>query len=331
METQKDPSDIAAAIATYQPTAYEDVSWPRIEGGVQQDESFQQTEFETIDTGVQFVADPMFQDFTEEFAEQAREKEMALDASPSHQEQLQSEFVNGQQDEALSSKVEDSTEETVALDGSNESAEFVADGLEGLSHVEENSTSLDAGADETTEIEPEAPAASSAIDEAALTQALEEAYAKGCADTRAEVELCKQQLEERYTLLWEDMQTQLSESLQISETNAVELAFQIARRMLGNVVENQREYVVGVMKEALQAAGGAEIKCVRVSPQDYEFLSLNQYGERIKIHGDAKLSFASDETIRAGCIIETSSGQIDFDLDKAWARMHGKVFQEPQS
>jgi flagellar biosynthesis/type III secretory pathway protein FliH len=169
------------------------------------------------------------------------------------------------------------------------------------------------------------------IEEAALKQALEESYAKGCHDTRAEVEISKRQLEESYTLLWEDMQTQLTEAMQTNERRAVELAFQIAKKMVGNVVDTHREYVVSVIREALQAAGSAEIKSVRVSPQDYEFLALNGYGERVKIHGDSKLLFISDETIRAGCIVETSSGQIDFDLDKAWARVHGKVFQGPQS
>jgi flagellar biosynthesis/type III secretory pathway protein FliH len=123
------------------------------------------------------------------------------------------------------------------------------------------------------------------------------------------------------------MQLQLAQGIQSHERSAVELAFQIAKRMVGSAVENQRECVVTVIQEAMQAAAGSEIKCIRVSPQDYEFLSLNAYGERIKIHGEGKLSFVSDETVRHGCIVETSSGQVDFDLDQAWARMHHKVFQ----
>jgi flagellar biosynthesis/type III secretory pathway protein FliH len=170
-----------------------------------------------------------------------------------------------------------------------------------------------------------------ATHEAAVAQALEEGYARGCAEARAEIELYQQQLEERYTVLWEDMQTQLRETTDAHEQQAVELAFQIARRMVGAVVNSQKEYVVSVVKEALQVAGSSEIKTVRVSPQDFEFLQLGGYGERIKIHGDKKLVFESDESIRSGCIVVTNAGEVDFDLDRAWARMHEKALQGPRS
>jgi flagellar assembly protein FliH len=341
MEKQEISEQQDVGIASYTPTAYEEVSWPVVESGEPPVESsFQQTTFETISQETNFAVDPMFPDFTDEFLSQAQEKEVQQYCEPSsvatdrQEKTFEGSSPTTPSDEQSNA---DFVEDTSGISGSIEEPEASMDRSAEL-EADDNHASESFLAQQVPELElepevsPEAvQTEQSGIDEAALMQALEESYAKGCSDTRAEVELSKRQIEESYTLLWEDMQTQLAESLHNNERRAVELAFQIAKRMVGNVVETQREYVVNVIREALQAAGGAEIKSIRVSPQDYEFLSLNGYGERVKIHGDAKLSFTSDETIRAGCVVETSSGQVDFDLDKAWSRMHGKVFQGPQS
>jgi flagellar biosynthesis/type III secretory pathway protein FliH len=40
---------------------------------------------------------------------------------------------------------------------------------------------------------------------------------------------------------------------------------------------------------------------------------------------DGSWSFVQDETIRAGCVVETSSGEVDFRLDQAWERIKDNV------
>jgi flagellar biosynthesis/type III secretory pathway protein FliH len=168
------------------------------------------------------------------------------------------------------------------------------------------------------------------LDEERLQEALSQSYEKGRLDGRQEVEEIQRQLEERYRLLWEDMQTQLDEALRSNEHKAVELALQVARRMVGGVIENQRDYIHEVIRQAIAVAGGAEISAVRVSPKDYEFLKLSEYGDTKKILSGRHISFVSDESIRAGCVLVTNAGEVDFDLDKAWERMRAKAVQEPE-
>ena len=158
-----------------------------------------------------------------------------------------------------------------------------------------------------------------------LEDAFEAGYQKGLEESREEVQHTQQQLAEQYTLLWEDMQVQLDEMKAEHERKAVDLALHVARKLVGEVVGEHPTYIVEVIQEALESISNATIKLVRVSPQSYELLSLGEYGERIKIHGDQKLSFKADDSIRAGCIVETSAGETDFDLEKTWTRIYEKV------
>lgn len=169
------------------------------------------------------------------------------------------------------------------------------------------------------------------FDEEKVREALEQAYEQGCADVRQEVVEIQRQLEERYRLLWEDMQVQLEEALHANEVKAVELALQVAKRLVGDVVDTKRDYILRVVQEAIKLTSGAQISSVRVSPQDYEFLKLEGYGDKTKAIAGEYLSFVSDDSIRAGCVLVTSAGEVDSDLGKAWERIRAKVLQEPES
>lgn len=150
-------------------------------------------------------------------------------------------------------------------------------------------------------------------------------------ELRREAVATQEQLEERYSLLWEDMQTQLEETQRLNEVRAVDLALQVAKRLVGDVVEHQRDYIHQVIHDAIKVASGAEISAIRVSPRDYDFLKLTNYGDSKKFLVGQPLKFVSDESIRAGCVLVTSAGEVDYDLDAAWERIRSKVQQEPES
>jgi flagellar biosynthesis/type III secretory pathway protein FliH len=40
---------------------------------------------------------------------------------------------------------------------------------------------------------------------------------------------------------------------------------------------------------------------------------------------DGTWNFESDPTIKSGCVVESSAGEIDFQLDKAWERIQTAV------
>jgi flagellar biosynthesis/type III secretory pathway protein FliH len=163
-----------------------------------------------------------------------------------------------------------------------------------------------------------------------LAGARQEAYAKGMEDARAEFEDAKAQYASRFETLVEDTRSQVAETCRDNEHKAVELAFQIAKKLLGEALADHREYIQEVISEAIRAAGNTDIKSVRVSPRDYEFLSTSQSRD-VSQTTERAWKLESDDSIGAGCIVVTSSGEVDFDLEKSWARMREKVTRGPKT
>lgn len=131
-------------------------------------------------------------------------------------------------------------------------------------------------------------------------------------------------VEERYRTIIDDMGAQIHQEIEAVERRAVEFSLQVARKLVGTIVEINPEYILQVIKEAVKLTGGATIKAIKVNPQDLEFLKMVSPDRQFK-EFDGSWSFQADETIRAGCIVETSSGEVEFNLDKAWERIKESV------
>jgi flagellar assembly protein FliH len=304
----------AGFIQAYKPSPYVETVWPTIEEVVS-DTTFSITQFEVISQPVP-PADPMFADFGS--------SETSSPPTGLATGELQSDQPDGNSpgDEVYEHLHDDAPQpeggETLEPQDS-EASEFVVQGV-------------------TEELEPsEGGDAPSAIDsrqqelEAALAAARQEGYACGVAETRQEVDALRAELQQSVGVLIEDLKVQAHELVQEHERKAVELALQVARRMLGSVVETQREYVISVIREAMRSVGSATIETIRISPRDFEFLVTQGAGEQLEEGGNTKHVFTSDETVKSGCVIVTSSGEIDFDLDAAWSRLHAKVAEGPKA
>src|SRR5690606_16120529 len=113
-----------------------------------------------------------------------------------------------------------------------------------------------------------------------------------------------------------DLARQIEERITQTEKDAVALALEISKKIIDTTVEVNPEYLVHIVREALGQAGAAAIRKIRVSPQDYEFIEV--VGLRRQFESEGSWDFEADETIRSGCIVETSGGEIDFQLDRAW-------------
>jgi flagellar biosynthesis/type III secretory pathway protein FliH len=133
-------------------------------------------------------------------------------------------------------------------------------------------------------------------------------------------------VEERYRTVIDDLGSQIQQEVEAVERRAVEFALQVARKLVGTIVEINPEYILQVIKDAVKLTGGATIKAVRVSPQDLEFIKMLSPERQFK-EFDGSWSFQPDDTIRAGCVVETSSGEVEFDLDKTWERIKESVIK----
>jgi flagellar biosynthesis/type III secretory pathway protein FliH len=146
----------------------------------------------------------------------------------------------------------------------------------------------------------------------------------GRGEAREECDARLRMLSERYNSVIEDMNSQIRESVESVERRAVDFALQVSKKLIGTAVEINPEYVLEVIKEAIKLTGGANIKSIRVSPQDMEFLKMLSPERQFK-EFDGSWSFQTDDSIRAGCVVETTAGQVDCDLEKAWDRIREHV------
>jgi flagellar biosynthesis/type III secretory pathway protein FliH len=307
-ETTTDKS--AVSLESYKPSEYSETSWPRIEETSAKN-AFQVTKFEII-SQPDFATDPMFANF--EVEQSAGAGHQPSSGTPFEPEPLYADpnplVEGGQQEEEITAANRGAE---VRADSSHEASEqFVVEEIEPSE-------------------EPNSESSGRSKHEAAIIAAREEGYGLGKAEAQQELEVVCAEMRQHFAGLVEDFKTQSQEMMQEYERKAVELALLVARRMVGTVVETQREYIVSVIREAMQSAGAASIETIRVSPRDFEFLVHQGAGEKLAAGVGSKSIFASDETIKAGCVVVTSSGEINLDLDQAWTRLQTKVAQGPQS
>lgn len=165
---------------------------------------------------------------------------------------------------------------------------------------------------------------------AELEEVKAEAYARGREQAFIEaVEENSQrmaELEQRFAQMFQDLTRQLEESNSMVERNAIDLSLRVAEKIIGSSVEINPEYLVPVLNEAIALAGSALIRRIRVSPQDLEFVNVVGIAKHVKDFSPA-WEFVGDDTIRAGCVLETSAGEVDYQLDKAWERVRDNVIR----
>ncbi len=159
-----------------------------------------------------------------------------------------------------------------------------------------------------------------ALIQGSYTRGLEE----GRNSARTEAEENLKALEARLSTTLDDMRVQISESLTTTEQKAAELALLIARKLIGSVVESSSDYILPIVKEAIALSGSAEIKHIRVSTRDYEFLQ-NIKPAALGAESDAAWSFEADDSIHIGCVVVTTGGEVDLNLEQAWERIRAQM------
>lgn len=124
----------------------------------------------------------------------------------------------------------------------------------------------------------------------------------------------------------QDLESQFAQQLGLVEKQAIELAVQISRKIIVDAVELNPEYIVPLIKEAIEQSGTARITRVRVSPEDLEFISLVGIEKHVKNSEDT-WRFEADPSIKSGCVLDSSAGEIDYQLDKAWERLRDQILK----
>lgn len=155
-------------------------------------------------------------------------------------------------------------------------------------------------------------------------QAFDEGVAKGRAEALAEQGAALAENQQRVGEILSDLQKQWSEMATQLAHRSAQLSVAIAKKLVETAVEINPEYIVSLVKSAVSQAGGADIRKIKVSPQDMEFIEVVGVHKLFKDFEES-WSFEADASIRAGCVVETSAGEIDFDIERAFERIKEKV------
>ena len=161
---------------------------------------------------------------------------------------------------------------------------------------------------------------------AAHAAGLEEGKAVGLQQAEEMIRQRTEEMNAKVGTIIKDMAAQVRERLKQIEQESIKLTVAIVDKIIPHAVDINPEYIVPILREALDLAGASIIKKVRVSPPDMEFITVVGLQKNLA-EADGSWDFAADDTIRAGCVIETSAGEVEYDLDKAWARTKDNILK----
>jgi flagellar assembly protein FliH len=163
---------------------------------------------------------------------------------------------------------------------------------------------------------------------AKVAQSFEEGRVQGQAEGQAaaeealEVKLAEEK--QRIEVLCKSLPEQSQHFFRNVEQQALQLALKIARKIIGTTVEIKPDYIVDVIRRAMESLGAAQPMRVRVSHQDLEFIQIVGLPPELSAE-ELGLEYVGDEAVKSGCVVETDFGEIDLQLDHMWEKVRNEL------
>lgn len=100
------------------------------------------------------------------------------------------------------------------------------------------------------------------------------------------------------------------------EHDILELVIDIAAKVIGDEIHNNREAILGVVRETLRSCNNREKVVIKVSPDDYEIVVNNEEKILTSVKGVNEIEIRKDGTLEKGsCVIDTGIGTVDGSAD----------------
>jgi flagellar assembly protein FliH len=164
-----------------------------------------------------------------------------------------------------------------------------------------------------------------AIAQSAREQGFEAGYNEG-------VERAEKAVAERLALaesLVATARTQREETLAASERDLVELAFEIAEKIVRQKVIADPDTTIGVLEHALRKAYVRDGLTVLCNPVDLERLAGANELLRTRVGSLAGLTLIGDRRIsQGGVVVRTDAGDIDATIESQLDRLRDQLFEE---
>lgn len=99
------------------------------------------------------------------------------------------------------------------------------------------------------------------------------------------------------------------------EDEIIKLVMTISEKVIGVIVQENKETIRSIVGQALSAALGEKV-LVRLNPEDYKVVMSSDYKYRDELDRTKRIAFKEDDTVsRGGCVVETEVGTIDARLE----------------
>jgi flagellar assembly protein FliH len=171
--------------------------------------------------------------------------------------------------------------------------------------------------------------------QAAPPDLLEEAYCRGVAEGRkaAQEELAlarktQEDVEKRGAeALARSVQTQFNALLTRVETDALRFALAVAERIVKREVRMDKEVVVRQIREAVKRIVGTDSIKLRVHPDDESIARHHRSAILASLESVREVIIEADTSVeRGGCIIESTSGNVDARMETQLRQVDAAVF-----
>jgi flagellar biosynthesis/type III secretory pathway protein FliH len=172
-----------------------------------------------------------------------------------------------------------------------------------------------------------------AISEEELQQLKESAFQDGVAvgkeeaqsEYKAELEITNQAFQEKIRELRETIYKELEDRFDKIEQNALNLSLAVSKKILDTTTEVRPDYIFEVIRKALNSSGGAKAVHIKLSPEDYEFISVEGVPDDIT-DSPLDITYVAEESITRGCILESEFGELNLEIDEMWKEVKDSLF-----
>ena len=152
------------------------------------------------------------------------------------------------------------------------------------------------------------------------SKARDAGYEQGLADaredTQARIEAARKELEEQYSHRVKKLEEEYARKKSELEPQLVETLLQVFAKVTGTIAEGKKDMVLFLINNVLSNTESSKEYLIKVSEEDYSYLSSNRQLLHEGISKDVKIDICTDGALKRNqCIIETDAGVFDCSLD----------------
>ena len=149
-----------------------------------------------------------------------------------------------------------------------------------------------------------------------LQEAKKQGYQQGAEGARQEYEDKAAQLARDYEAKAEQLTNEYEQLKAAIEPELVNTITDVFRKVTRVVSDDNQDIILGLIGNVLKNAETSNDFVIKVSPEDYKFLTNNQGKIYCAVSKEINLDIVADTTMKKNeCIIETDAGVFDCSLD----------------